>query len=103
MNKAQIYFKSLFQKQAQEPEFHEIEAKLPNEGFGGSGVLDIYSGTWRFMEAWAQSHLQEARAKNDNPNRDIIQTSLLRGEIKTLKSILDLAKPPKGLLDTRED
>ncbi len=62
-----------------------------------TGFLDPGSQTWAFVSSWAHEHLQKARVKNDNINRDIIQTSVLRGEIKVLKELINLPNPKEDL------
>ena len=63
----------------------------------GPGVLDPRSSTWMFVSNWASEELKKAREKNDSVNKDISQTSALRGEIKILKALINLPNP-KGLL-----
>jgi len=86
-----------------------IEAKLPEPRSDpyelltyptGVGVLDPHSSTWLFVRSWAQERLDKTRVKNDSANADIIQTSVMRGEIKVLKELINLPnpKPGKGLL-----
>ena len=79
----------------------EIEARLPDQPVYRGGVLDPRSSTWAFIHAWATEALKKAREKNDSANRDIIQTSILRGEIKILKELISLPNPKsvKGLLE----
>ena len=84
----------------EEPQ-EEFEARLPGQPMFQTGVLDPRSQTWIFINAWAHEALQKAREKNDNMNRDIAQTSMLRGEIKLLKELINLPNPKtvKGLLE----
>ena len=66
-----------------------------------TGILDPRSSTWLFIHSWAQERLEKTRARNDSANADIIQTSVMRGEIKVLKELISLPapKPGRGLLD----
>jgi hypothetical protein len=70
----------------------------------GPGVLDPRSQTWMFIRNWALEELQKTREKNDNINRDLAQTSVLRGQIKILKDLISLPNPKvvKGLLEDDE-
>jgi hypothetical protein len=81
----------------------EFEARLPDQPVG-VGHLDSRSSTWIYIHAWATEALQKAREKNDSANRDLVQTSLLRGEIKILKELINLPKPKpvRGLLEEEE-
>jgi len=90
------------QQQTGKPETPQpFEARLPDQPVFATGVLDTRSQTWAFIHAWAKEALQKAREKNDNMNRDIAQTSMLRGEIKILKELINLPnlKTVKGLLE----
>ena len=90
--------------QAEKP-FVPIEATSP-AGMSSlaMGYLDPRSQTWSFINAWAYEALQKAREKNDNMNRDMVQTSMLRGEIRVLKELINLPNPKsvKGLLEEEE-
>lgn len=54
--------------------------------------LEFESATWKSIEAWATARLDRARLKNDG-DMDPIATAKTRGEIRTLKDLLALAKP----------
>jgi hypothetical protein len=84
----------------EEEQVKEIEARLPDQPVG-IGYLEARSQTWSFINAWAREALKKAREKNDSMNRDIVQTSMLRGEIKILKELINLPNPKtvKGLLE----
>ena len=72
--------------------------------YGGTGILDPRSSTWLFIHSWAQQRLEKTRARNDSANADIIQTSVMRGEIKVLKELIGLPapKPGRGLLEDED-
>ena len=72
--------------------------------YRGIGSLDPRSSTWLFIHSWAQERLDKARLRNDSANADIIQTSVMRGEIKVLKELISLPvpKPGKGLLEDED-
>lgn len=80
-----------------------IEARLPDQPMG-TGTLDLRSPTWAYIKDWATDRLQKAREKNDNASRDFAQTSMLRGEIKILKELINLSTPKsvKGLLEDED-
>lgn len=82
----------------------ELDVRLPVQPIG-TGHLDPGSQTWIFINSWAREALQKAREKNDSANRDLTQTSLLRGEIKILKELINLPNPRtvKGLLEEDND
>jgi len=90
----------------------EKEAPVPVSGaafeessfYGGTGSLDPRSQTWLFVHSWAQQRLDKTRARNDSANADIIQTSVMRGEIKVLKELISLPapKPGRGLLEDED-
>lgn len=65
-------------------------------------ILDPRSQTWIFVSTWAQERLEKARVRNDNPNTDMTQTAVLRGEIKLLKELINLPIPKRGLLVDEE-
>jgi len=52
------------------------------------------SALWQKIEKELTENLQVAREKNDG-DRDIEETSSIRGEIRTLKKILGWATTPK--------
>ena len=72
--------------------------------YGGTGILDPRSSTWLFIHSWAQQRLDKARLRNDSANADIIQTSVMRGEIKVLKELMGLPAPKygRGLLEDED-
>jgi len=72
--------------------------------YGGTGILDPRSSTWLFIHSWAQERLDKARLRNDSANADIIQTSVMRGEIKVLKELISLPVPKhgRGLLEDED-
>jgi len=88
-------------KEKQSAVTSKIDTIPPLQAVIGGGVLDPRSQAWMFVEAWATERLQRAREKNDNTNRDLNQTSVLRGEIKILKELINLPNPKnmKGLLE----
>lgn len=52
---------------------------------------DLRSDTWRRLTQHLQDRLQELRESNDSPSCDADKTALIRGQIKAVKEILDLA------------
>lgn len=81
-----------------DPKPTAIEARLYNQ-VASKGELDIHSPTWAFVVAWATDRLNKSRIKNDNLNKDAMQTAALRGEIKVLKDLLGIPdEKKKGLL-----
>lgn len=63
-----------------------------------TGELDKYSGTWKFVEAWANEQIQKLREKNDNTNLTEVQTAAIRGKIKAYRELVDLPRERKGIL-----
>mgnify|MGYP001604604489 CR=1 FL=1 len=61
----------------------------------GEGRLEVHSLTWAFVVKWANDEIGKARENNDSMRHDTLQTSALRGRIKTLKELIDLPLPPK--------
>jgi hypothetical protein len=53
-------------------------------------MINYSSDTWHQLRRWTESQLQLARQKNDAVGLSDIETAALRGEIRTLKRILDL-------------
>ena len=53
-------------------------------------MINYSSDTWHQLRKWTESQLQAARQKNDAVGLSEIETAALRGEIRTLKRILDL-------------
>lgn len=78
----------------------KIDDPLPT--FSLPGYLDVNSPTWHYVQGWALERINKARERNDNINRDLVQTAALRGEIKALKELINLSKPAKGLLEEDE-
>ena len=63
------------------------------------GELNVYSGTWAFIDKFANEEIERLRKKNDSPLLDPIKTAIIRGKIKVLKQIIDLPKEnTKGIL-----
>ena len=56
--------------------------------------IDIYSPTWRRIEAWATAELEDARAVVETPAVDQTFTEFTRGRIAVLKQVLALAGEP---------
>lgn len=101
------WFSSALQEKenpAEESIVRNLEARLPDQPMMGRGELDPRSLTWIFIHNWASEALAKAREKNDNTNRDLAQTSVLRGEIKILKELINLPNPKvvKGLLEEED-
>jgi len=59
------------------------------------GKIDIYSPTWKAISQWATKELITAREFNDKKSLDIIKTSVIRGRISMLKSLLNLPNTEK--------
>ncbi len=62
--------------------------------------IDVNSPTWKFIVRWSETQLQAARERNDMPRLDEMKTAVLRGNIRTLKDILELPNPQAGLKKT---
>lgn len=78
---------SWFKKDLKKPTVDEITVgNLPT----GYGKLETNSLTWRFLSNNIIDRIETLRKKNDNPALSIEKTTLIRGEIKGLKRILDL-------------
>ena len=54
-------------------------------------IEDFRSETWRRLTKHLQNRLQDLRESNDIPSCDADKTALIRGQIKVVKEILDLA------------
>ena len=53
-------------------------------------MIDFQSATWHLLRKWAEEQLARAREKNDAVGLNDEDTAALRGEIRTLKRLLDL-------------
>ncbi|MDZ4340932.1 MAG: hypothetical protein U1E51_00660 [Candidatus Binatia bacterium] len=91
------------QPSAPVPSLPAVEVEDQQHVFYGTGVLDPRSSTWIFVQSWAEAQLEKVREKNDSANLDLTQTSVLRGQIKTLKDLIHLPKPKRGLLIEDEE
>ena len=56
-----------------------------------SNKIDKYSDTWKAVEKWAQEQIVSLRERNDSPRLNDIKTSFIRGKIKMLKELKELA------------
>jgi len=72
-------------------------AVLPDEVLK-EGKINIYSMTWKYIEAWANLEIENARKRNDSINLSHDATTILRGKIKAFKDLIDLPKG-KGILN----
>lgn len=72
-----------------------LRAQLPSGGGDNPGI-DPLSGTWLFIDGWAQDRLDAIRKKNDNPSLSERETAILRGKIKILKEISALPDKSAG-------
>lgn len=52
---------------------------------------DFRTDTWKRLTQTLRIRLQELRESNDVPSLDADRTALIRGQIKAIKEILDLA------------
>lgn len=52
---------------------------------------DFRTESWKRLTKHLQERLQELRESNDMPSLDAEKTALIRGQIKAVKEILDLA------------
>lgn len=52
---------------------------------------DFRTETWKRLTKHLQERLQDLRESNDAPSFDAERTALIRGQIKAVKEILDLA------------
>lgn len=55
--------------------------------------LEAASAVWTRLRAYLEERLQTLRETNDN-DLDQVQTARLRGEIRTIKQLLDVGQPP---------
>jgi L-alanine-DL-glutamate epimerase-like enolase superfamily enzyme len=55
-------------------------------------IEDFRSDTWKRLTQTLEERLEDLRQLNDNPSLGVEQTALIRGGIKELKKILDLAE-----------
>lgn len=62
-------------------------------GVLSDGKLDITSATWITVSNYCNKRIADLRETNDNINLEEKQTSVIRGQIRELKNILDLPKP----------
>ena len=53
-------------------------------------MIDYQSATWHQLRKWAEDELKKAREKNDAVALNATETATIRGEIMTLKKLLDL-------------
>jgi hypothetical protein len=53
-------------------------------------MIDYSSPAWHQLRRWAETQLLIARQKNDAVGLSDLETAALRGDIRTLKRILDL-------------
>lgn len=62
---------------------------------------ELDSSTWQKVEAYINERLSALRGNNDG-DLDQIQTALLRGRIRELKALADLAKDDQPLVTMDE-
>jgi len=55
-------------------------------------VIDIHSGTWLAVKAWAEGELTSKKARLESIHSDHDTTTLTRGEIITLRKLLGMPK-----------
>ena len=65
-----------------------VEAELPDDKHRSR--LDEFSPTWRYIRTWAEAEADRLRRRNDSPRLDDKDTTLIRGQLKMLKGLLDL-------------
>ncbi len=53
--------------------------------------IETDSKTWHSVTAWLNHEIGRLREQNDS-NKDIVETSVIRGEIKAFKKLLSLPK-----------
>ena len=70
-----------------------FDVYIPNQE--EEGKIDIYSPTWKAVSTWATKELAMSREFNDKKSLDIVKTSIIRGRIGTLKSLLILPNTKK--------
>lgn len=58
-------------------------------------AIDPNSATWRAVSAWAAARLAMACSRLEAPALDVTRTEQLRGEIATLRAVLELAEPKR--------
>lgn len=57
--------------------------------------IEIHSATWRAIDAWADSALDEARAALEMRGLDPAESEHLRGRIAALRELQGLAAAPQ--------
>lgn len=57
--------------------------------------IETSSETWGFVSQWAEKEISRLRESNDSTMLDELKTNEIRGGIKAMKRLLDLAKPKK--------
>lgn len=62
---------------------------------------EAHSSLWAKIQKYAEQRLDLLRARNDSTALTLEQTSTLRGQIKEVKILLELASPNPGV--TSED
>lgn len=70
-----------------------LEAKITNEKGEAEGRLNIYSGTWTFVLHHCVKRIAELRERNDRTDLGLVDTAILRGQIKAMKDIIALQEP----------
>jgi len=68
-----------------------VEIKI--QGTPPDGELVATSPTWIFIEKWAKEEIQKLREGNDNGRHGLVETSMIRGEIKLAKKLISLGNP----------
>ena len=56
-------------------------------------MIDIHSGTWQAVKAWAEGELTTKTKSLESFHNNHEKTTFIRGEITNLRKLLGLAKP----------
>lgn len=56
-------------------------------------LLDVTSGTWKFVRAWCLDRIVKLSLKNEEVGLDMEETNAIRGAIRDLRILLAQANP----------
>ena len=70
----------------------------------GPGDIDRLSPTWLAVETYATKEIERLRGRNESLTADAIRTAAIRGQIKALRGVLQLADGKRrGLMAPEDD
>jgi len=73
--------------------YEPFVAELPNES--GDTQLNVHNETWQYIQNYCLARLDDLRKQNDNPKLTEQKTAVIRGGIKELDQVLELATKDK--------